>query len=147
MYAIFVLYSTCRQLVRLSILFFYHRILGRIPLARRLIQYTFALIIACCIAFDLAIIFACTPIDYFWTRWDGEHDGHCISINGLLWAGAIIAIVIDIWVMLIPLPFIMRLKLSVRKKILAALMFAFGIMLVQYRSHYTGEQRYTDEPM
>ncbi|KAI0377676.1 hypothetical protein F5Y04DRAFT_263932 [Hypomontagnella monticulosa] len=130
MYAIFVLYSTCRQLVRLSILFFYHRILGRIPLAKRLIQYTFALIIGCCVAFDFAIIFACTPVDYFWTRWDGEHEGHCININALLWAGGIIALVVDIWVILIPIPFIMRLKLSARKKILAALMFAFGVFVL-----------------
>ncbi|KAF7538290.1 hypothetical protein G7054_g3068 [Neopestalotiopsis clavispora] len=128
MYALFVLYITSRDLVRLSILLFYQRIFGRDPLAKQLIRYTFGLIIACCIAFDLAIIFGCTPISYFWTSWDGEHQGHCINTNGIFWAGAFVVIAIDIWVMLIPLPFILKLKFSLRKKLLSGVMFTFGIL-------------------
>ncbi|KAI1078725.1 hypothetical protein F5B20DRAFT_547059 [Whalleya microplaca] len=130
MYTLFVLYIMSRDLVRLSILLFYFRIFGHVLLARRLIQFTFGLIIACCIAFDFAIIFGCTPISYFWTSWDGQHEGHCISTNGIFWAGAFVVIAIDIWVMLIPLPFIVRLNLPLRKKILSALMFAFGIFVI-----------------
>lgn len=128
MYSLFVLYITSRDLVRLSILLFYHRIFGYVPLARRLIQFSFVLIITCCIAFDLAIWFGCTPIDYFWKAWDGRGGGSCISTHGIFWAGAFITIAIDLWVMLIPIPFILRLNLSLRKKILSAIMFAFGIL-------------------
>lgn len=128
LYTLFVLYITSRDLVRLSILLFYHRIFGYVPLARRLIQYSFVLIIACCIAFDFAIIFGCTPLGYFWISWDGQHEGHCISTNGIFWAGAFVVIAIDVWVMLLPLPFILRLNLSLRKRILSAVMFAFGIL-------------------
>ncbi|KAI0913887.1 hypothetical protein F4823DRAFT_468468 [Ustulina deusta] len=130
LYTLFVLYITCRDLVRLSILFFYYRIFGHIQSARRLIQFTFVLIITCCAAFDFAIIFGCTPIDYFWTGWDGQHDGHCISTNAIFWAGAFIVIAIDIWIILIPLLFIMRLNFSLRKRILSGVMFAFGIFVV-----------------
>ncbi|ETS81013.1 hypothetical protein PFICI_06015 [Pestalotiopsis fici W106-1] len=111
MYALFVLYITSRDLVRLSILLFYQRIFGRDPLAK-------------------PILFGCTPISYFWTSWDGEHEGHCISTNGIFWAGALVVIAIDIWVMLIPLPFIMKLKFSLRKKLLSGVMFTFGIFVV-----------------
>lgn len=101
---------------------------GRDPLARRLIRWTFSVIVACCIAFDLAIMFGCTPISYFWTSWDGEHEGHCISTSGILWGGAFVAIAIDIWVMLMPLPFMIKLKFSPRQKMLAGVMFAFGVL-------------------
>jgi uncharacterized membrane protein YgcG len=130
MYFLFILYITSRDLVRLSILLFYQRIFGQIPIVRPLIRFTFATIVACCIGFVLAIIFGCKPINHFWKGWDGEQEGHCISTHAVFWAGAVIVTVIDIWVMLIPLPFILRLKFSLRKKILSACMFAFGIFVV-----------------
>ncbi|KAL7624459.1 hypothetical protein AAE478_006024 [Parahypoxylon ruwenzoriense] len=130
LYTLFVVYVTSRDLVRLSILLFYHRIFGHIALARRLIQFSFVLIILCCIAFDFAIIFGCRPLDYFWTSWDGQNEGHCISTNGIFWAGAFVVIAIDIWIMLLPLPFVLRLNLSLRKRILSATMFTFGIFVV-----------------
>ncbi|KAH8203898.1 hypothetical protein TruAng_001962 [Truncatella angustata] len=131
LYTLFILYITSRDLVRLSILLFYLRIFGESQQARRLIQFTFVLILACCIAFDFAIIFGCTPINHFWTSWDGQHEGRCISTNGIFWAGAFVVIAIDLWVMLIPLPFIVRLNFSLRKKILSAIMFTFGIFLLK----------------
>ncbi|KAI1174937.1 hypothetical protein F4777DRAFT_552477 [Nemania sp. FL0916] len=130
LYTLFVLYLTSRDFVRLSILLFYHRIFGHVPLACQLIRFTCVLIIACCIAFDFAIIFGCTPLELFWTGWDGQHEGHCISLNGIVWAGAFIVIAIDIWIILIPLPFIVRLNFSRRKRILASVMFAFGLFVV-----------------
>ncbi|KAI0505356.1 hypothetical protein F5B22DRAFT_628298 [Xylaria bambusicola] len=130
LYTLFVLYITSRDLVRLSILLFYYRIFGHIKMARLLIRLTFVLIIACCIAFGFAIIFGCTPLDYYWTGWDGEHDGHCISTNGIFWAGAFIVIAMDFWIILIPLFFIVRLNLPLRKRILSGVMFAFGLFVI-----------------
>ncbi|KAK7728750.1 hypothetical protein SLS53_009378 [Cytospora paraplurivora] len=131
-YSLFVIYITFRDFVRLSILLFYQRIFGHVPLARRLIQFSFVLIITCCIAFDFAILFGCTPINYFWKAWEGRGRGSCISTHDIFWAGAFVTIAIDIWVMLVPIPFILRLNLSLRKKILSAIMFTFGILSLDY---------------
>ncbi|KAI1739909.1 hypothetical protein F4680DRAFT_420537 [Xylaria scruposa] len=130
LHIVFVLYVTSRDLIRLSILLFYHRIFGHIQLARRLIRITFVLIIAGCVGFDFAFIFGCTPLDYFWTGWDGERDGHCISLNGIFWAGAFLVIAMDIWLIIIPLLFVVRLNLSLRKRVLSSIMFAFGLVVV-----------------
>ncbi|KAI1381967.1 hypothetical protein F4677DRAFT_400427 [Hypoxylon crocopeplum] len=130
LYAQSVLYTTSCSLVRQSVLLFYYRIFGRIPLARRLIQATFVLSVSCCIAFDLVNLFGCTPFEYYWTSWDGQHEGHCINENGNLWTGAFVAIVIDIGILLIPLPFIARLNLPLRKRVLSSFMFAFGIFVI-----------------
>lgn len=128
MYGGFIVYITSRHLVRLSLLLFYYRLFGHIPLARRLILLTSALVIAFCTAFDFSIIFGCTPIEHFWLSWDGQHEGHCISLHAIFWAGAVIDIATDLCIMVIPVPFIMQLKLSVRKRILSGIMFAFGIL-------------------
>lgn len=74
------------------------------------------------------MLFGCTPIDHFWNGWDDQHQGHCISLHAVFWAGAAIDISIDLWILLIPIPFIMRLKLSLRKRVLSGIMFAFGIL-------------------
>lgn len=128
LYANFMLYITSRHLVRLSILLFYHRIFGHIRLARRLTRFSYGLVIASCIAFDFAVLFSCTPIQHFWHSWDDLDEGHCISMHGIFWAGAFIDIATDIWIMIIPVPFIVHLKLSLRKKIVSGIMFAFGIL-------------------
>lgn len=128
LYCGFVLYITSRHFVRLSLLLFYYRLFGHIPMARRLIRLTSGLVVAMCIAFDFSILFGCTPIKHFWESWDNQHEGHCISIHAFFWAGAIIDIATDVWIMLIPVPFLMQLKLSLRKRILSSIMFAFGIL-------------------
>lgn len=128
LYAGFVVYITSRHLVRLSLLLFYYRLFGHMRLARRLIWPTCGLVIASCMAFDFSMLFGCTPIKHFWDQWDNQHQGHCISIHAIFWAGAIIDIATDLWIMVIPVPFIMQLKLSVRKRILSGIMFAFGIL-------------------
>lgn len=128
-YVIFVIYITSRHLVRGSILLFCYRLLGHDPLPRRLIQVTLALLVAFCVALDLAMLFGCTPIDHFWKSWDDQHEGHCISLHAVFWAGAAIDISIDLWILLLPIPFIMRLKLSLQKKILSGIMFGFGIFV------------------
>ena len=128
LYCLFVLYITSRHLVRGSILLFHHRLFGHERLARRLVQFSFVILIAFGVTFDFAILVGCAPIEHFWLSWDNQHRGHCISTHAIFWAGAFIDIAIDIWIMLIPIPFIVRLKLSLRKRILTGIMFAFGLM-------------------
>ncbi|KAI1416291.1 hypothetical protein F5Y13DRAFT_155003 [Hypoxylon sp. FL1857] len=130
LYALCAIYASVRHLVRLSILFFYQRIFGHIRLARRLIQFTHVLIISSCISFTSAILFGCAPLDYFWTSWDGQHEGHCANTSDMFWAGAVIDISIDFWIILLPLRFILRLNLSMRKKILSVFTFGFGILVI-----------------
>lgn len=128
LYTCNVIYITSRHLVRLSILLFYYRLFGHIRLAQLLVRFSCGLVVASCTSFDLSMLFSCTPIKHFWHSWDDLDRGHCISMHGIFWAGAFIDIATDIWIMLIPVPFIMQLKLSLRKKILSGIMFAFGIL-------------------
>ncbi|KAI0479211.1 hypothetical protein GGR56DRAFT_665046 [Xylariaceae sp. FL0804] len=129
-FAVYLLFIASRSLVRLSILLFLHRIFGHIKLARQLFQISFVIVSASAVAFLLTFACGCTPTSYWWTQWDGAHEGYCINTNITIWACTIIALAFDVWILVIPLPFIVRLHLPMRKKVLSAVMFGLGIVVV-----------------
>ena len=62
-------------------------------------------------------------------NWDKEHkDGQCINVNALAWSNAIISIVLDLWMLVLPLYEVFRLQLTWRKKLSVAIMFLVGTL-------------------
>jgi hypothetical protein len=127
LYVLEVFYFLQIALIKLTLLFFFLRIFPK-PLIRRLLWATIAIDMACSTAFVITAIFQCQPISFFWTKWDEEGPGKCININGLAWANAIISVVLDIWMLALPLYEVFHLQLSWRKKISVAVMFFVGTL-------------------
>ncbi|KAH9873942.1 hypothetical protein IAQ61_004569 [Plenodomus lingam] len=125
LYALEVLYFFQIALTKLTLLFFFLRIFPK-PLIRRLLWGTVAFNVLCGIAFVIVAVFQCQPISYYWTSWDKERPGKCVNINAVAWSNAIISIVLDIWMLVLPLYEIFHLQLSWRKKISVAVMFCVG---------------------
>lgn len=122
-----VIYFTAVPLAKLALLFFYRRIFPGTGV-RRLLGVTIAFNLLYGIAFSSVSIFQCTPMNYFWLRWDGLHKGHCVDINAFSWSNAIISIVLDLWMLAIPLWQLRRLTLSRKTKLGVGLMFAAGTL-------------------
>ena len=80
------------------------------------------------LAFTLTCIFNCTPISYIWQNWDGEHSGKCINFHIFGWAHAGINIALDVVIIGVPIPELLRLSMSVRKKVQVVLMFSIGAL-------------------
>lgn len=114
-------------LLKTSILLFYLRIFPT-TWTRRVLWATVAFNALFGLACVLAGIFQCQPISYYWTKWDGEHSGRCIDVNGLGWANAIVSIVLDLWMLGIPLSQLPKLRLHWKRKIGVALMFCVGTL-------------------
>lgn len=112
---------------KLALLLFYVRIFS-VPTVRRLLWGTFIGTVLFGVAFVIASIFQCTPVDYFWHQWDGVHKGRCLDINSITWSNAAISIAIDIWVLAVPLWQLKSLKLDWRRKIGVGLMFCVGTL-------------------
>ncbi|CAN9310169.1 unnamed protein product [Alternaria alternata] len=125
LYALEVLYFIQIALLKLTLLFFFLRIFPK-PMIRRLLWATVAFNCLNGVAFTFAAIFQCRPISFYWTKWDKEGSGQCIDINGLAWTNAIISIVLDIWMLALPLFEVFNLQLSWRKKLSVAVMFCVG---------------------
>jgi len=122
-----ILYFTEIFSIKLCILVFYLRIFPWKAI-RRLIWGTIAFDLVCLAIFDLATIFQCRPIDFYWEGWDGLHDGTCVSVNRLVWVNAAISIVLDLWMLGLPLSQLRHLHLHWKKKMGVALMFGVGFL-------------------
>jgi hypothetical protein len=130
-----MLYFTQLPMVKISICFFYLRIFPG-DTVRYLIYGTIVFNALMGLSFDLVALLQCHPIDYQWKRWDGEHKGTCINNNALAFANAGISIVLDLWMLSIPMSQLVYLKLHWKKKIGVAMMFGVGFLFV-YHSKFS----------
>lgn len=66
----------------------------------------------------------CSPITYYWNQFRGA-EGHCIDVNTFYLALGIINMANDVVILTIPIPQILKLQMSTRKKAAVC-----GIMLL-----------------
>jgi hypothetical protein len=74
--------------------------------------------------------FQCRPISLFWTRWDFQGEGYCLPEKSVSLSTVIVSLLMDIWVLVLPFPYVTRLQLPLRKKLGIALTLASGSVLV-----------------
>ncbi|KAK5048917.1 hypothetical protein LTR84_005338 [Exophiala bonariae] len=116
------------MVTKLSILAFYLRIFPD----RTFIYSTYVLmglIVACILSFIPAIIWQCTPVSFAWTSLPGQTGGHCINTFLMTWIGSSINVVLDLAVILVPIPHLLKLTLSRKKKIQVVAMFSVGLFV------------------
>jgi hypothetical protein len=95
----------------------------------RLATYiTIGLNVGYMIAFVLISVFQCRPLPGAWHRWDNEDEYKCNAINAQGWAAAVINMVLDIIVMILPLRPLYHLNLSMKRKAYVMCMFGLGIL-------------------
>jgi hypothetical protein len=126
-YAMEILYFAQVALLKLSLLFFYLKIFPG-PTIRKLIWGTVTFDVMFGVVFAFVGIFQCRPISFYWKSWDGEHQGQCVDVNALGWANAAISILLDGWMLALPMSQIVHLNLHWKKKIGVALMFIVGTL-------------------
>jgi hypothetical protein len=82
------------------------------------------------LAFTIVCIFSCTSVTYIWESWDGEHKGKCINFHIFAWAHAGINFALDLVIIGVPIPELLWLSMSMKKKIQIILMFSVGALYV-----------------
>jgi hypothetical protein len=126
-YIMQILYFSAIALLKLAILIFFLRIFQYTPIKIPIIlTIIFSALYG--IAFVITAVFICTPISYYWTKWDEEHDGSCVNINVFAWVNGAISIALDIWMLILPLLQISSMNLKWQKKLGVALMFGVGTL-------------------
>lgn len=124
-YVMASLYFTQVTLLKLSLIFFYIRVFPSKDV-QRLLWGTVVFVVLWGLAFVVTAIFQCQPIHYFWTKWDGLHEGKCLNTNAIAACNAAISIALDFWILGIPLWQLWGLKMHWKKKVAVALMFCLG---------------------
>ncbi|KAL8973163.1 MAG: hypothetical protein Q9183_000126 [Haloplaca sp. 2 TL-2023] len=125
-YAFQILYLFCVTTVRISILLFYLRIFPKevtSVLWKRCFYTVTALNLACFVTGLGAAIFICTPISFFWNQ---TGRGHCVNLVALLYSGASLGILMDIAVLVLPMPIVWTLQMKRSKKIGVMGVFLLG---------------------
>ncbi|KAH4219635.1 hypothetical protein HBI38_103580 [Parastagonospora nodorum] len=122
-----ILYFFTSTTLKLSFLFFYKRIFPARNV-QRVISLTIIFNVLWGTAFVITAVFQCWPVSHLWVAWDGEHAGHCISINAVAWSNAATGIFVDLWMLAIPISQLIDLKLSRTKKWGVILMFCLGTL-------------------
>ncbi|GKT94860.1 integral membrane protein [Colletotrichum tofieldiae] len=115
-----ILYPMGLATARLSLVILYHRIFGLFS-ARYYLYGLMAFIGAWAVYATIPTIVACIPVQNFWTT-----HKNCIDVSKLYISIAVGSIVTDFVLILVPIPYAMRLTMSPIKKILLLSSFVFG---------------------
>lgn len=75
-------------------------------------------------------IFQCSPIAYSWNK--TIVGGYCINVHVMWIVQDILFLVLDIYVVVLPLPMIWNLQITRPEKIAISGMFLLGSLYVQY---------------
>ncbi|KAL4869920.1 hypothetical protein BDV12DRAFT_195922 [Aspergillus spectabilis] len=123
-----ILYPPCIALIKISMLLLYLRLFPGYYI--RVATITTLVLTTCWgLIYTFMGIFQCKPRNYMWMKWDGEHEGECLDQNAILVSHAIINIVLDVVVIALPLPTLLRLNLSWMKKLGVCFMFVIGLVV------------------
>lgn len=81
------------------------------------------------LGFELALIFSCLPIRAVWTAWMKEEvPRYCMNQNAFIYAAAGTNIAIDLAILTVPIPSLLKLKLSLRRKFFLVCIFSTGFL-------------------
>lgn len=122
-----MLYTFITGMTKISLLYFFLRVFTSGPL-RRMIHATIIVSALFVGTFILVVIFQCSPVNHTWLYWDKEHPGKCVNINAAVWALAIINILLDVFIILLPIPELYKLNMPLKKKISLIFVFALGFL-------------------
>ncbi|KAH7024497.1 uncharacterized protein B0I36DRAFT_352728 [Microdochium trichocladiopsis] len=133
LWLITLFYYVLISLLKISILLFYLRIFPSQGF-RRVTWATIAVVSLYALAFLLAHILQCQPVSFNWTQWNdpggrpgtGPKQGRCIDNIAVARSNAVISIVLDVWMLLLPLYKVRELNTSLKKKIAISAMFFVG---------------------
>jgi hypothetical protein len=121
-------YTVATGAVKIALLAFLIRLFPSQNL-RRAAWATIAFTTALTTGFTLLAIFQCTPVSYMWHQWNPQFDGKCVDIWTAIVVHAVINIMLDLIIIVIPMPTLYHLRTTRTKKIQILLMFAVGLII------------------
>ena len=75
----------------------------------------------------LVVIFQCTPVHKAWDA-TGYVEGHCVNMTAFYYANFGIKLASDLALFLMPMPKLVRLKMTVGKRAGLVIMFSLGLL-------------------
>ncbi|KAH9908545.1 hypothetical protein F4778DRAFT_717585 [Xylariomycetidae sp. FL2044] len=122
-YAFVLIYATCVSLTKASILLFYRRVFG----VSRPYYACLRLVVGYWVAITIAWLAGCRPASYFWEQFtDPGAEGSCMDTSLFYFVNGICAMLIDIAILLVPIPTVYRLQMPPSQKVAVCAIFLLG---------------------
>lgn len=86
-----------------------------------------AIIVAQTTAETLVVLFQCTPVHKAWDA-TGLVKGTCVDMNAFYYANFAVKLASDLALFLMPIPKVVRLRMSVGKRVGLVIMFSLGLL-------------------
>ncbi|KAF4903554.1 hypothetical protein CGCVW01_v013113 [Colletotrichum viniferum] len=131
LFAAQILYVVGLMTLKASVLFFFLRIFPTRGF-RKIIWVTHGLNFLVGLIYIILTFAQCRPLSLYWTGWDKNEsykNERCLDFNKFILSHAIINIILDVWMLILPLTQLCKLNLVLRKKIGVMLMFSVGLFL------------------
>lgn len=103
----------------------YRRLFDLQKKAKIFVNGALVVVLVVYIALLLAIVFFCIPVQ---KAWDGSIDGHCSDPAPVSYLSGVWNSLVDIYVLLIPVPFLWKLNMRTRQKLKLSAVFGIGIL-------------------
>ena len=126
-----ILYAVVLNLVKISILLLFLRVFTNNRF--RLVTKICLLWMVCqTVAFFFAVTFQCMPVS---SIWNPTPDRKCINTTAVIYAGAVVSIFEDVFIIILPIRELLALNMSPRQRLGVIFMFAIGSLYVHH-SHF-----------
>lgn len=123
-----ILYTTSLTFIRMSVVLFYYRIFGTHRWYRMSLWIAAGIVIAWFVALNCLTLTLCTPIA---KQWDYRIPGHCLPFIGAFIDLTISNVLVDLLLLILPLPMLWRLQINLKKKLALIANFVLGYRSVQ----------------
>ena len=129
--AIQLVYFTNAVLTKSSLLLLYQRIFGIVKRFRYALWTSWVLILSYFVACVIASIAGCEPPSYLWDRFrDPNTPGGCFDEVAFFRWNGLANMLLDILMLVLPLPMVWRMRTSRRQKFLLTGIFLIGSLYV-----------------
>ncbi|KAI0449138.1 hypothetical protein F5B21DRAFT_495263 [Xylaria acuta] len=128
-YASTVLYFTLTSTTKLSILFLYNRIFSINTSFRRQVIALIIIVMGFWVGTVIADLLNCIPLKWTWLN-SLDDPRYCFNYNYFWLASGIVEAVIDVAILLLPIPVIYRLRLTKSKRYAIFGVFLVGVFVI-----------------
>ena len=122
-----ILFTVCVTLSKLSVLCFYSRTFAINRTVRLSLWSLGGFTVAWCISILFSIIFQCSPIQ---SAWNPTVPGKCINLYAFFIGQGVPNVLIDFILLLLPLPFLLRLHVKLPQKVALIGVFMLGYLVI-----------------
>jgi hypothetical protein len=119
-------YICCVTLTKVALLLFFLRVFPQ-RWFKRFCWVMIGIVVAFGVSYIIVVLVQCRPISFNWNSWDGEHTGQCVNLNLGTHINAALNMVMDIVILLMPMPLLVKLHITYSWKQKANILVMFSV--------------------